>query len=372
MCSYLNTSLGLHSALQAAGVGDENASILTSTLAWIQKDGASMLASIAFAYFHGSYLDSNSKQWRLFADVANDFGFVLQILSPMLPLPLSITMCLIGITFSLVGTAGVATRMALVSHQAQRGNLADVRAKDGSQEMLVNLVALGLSVLLLSFVTDSIKYKIITASVLIFFHVYANYKAVRAVRIKTLNRPRLLILLHKWFTSTKILSVEEANKNEPLVTGAAYLPTYFPYGYSLKIGCSLTQALNSMGKAEASHQFKYLHQTFRYDNYMLLGDFQKKKMFLIYHENITPEEELEGFFVAYLCVLHFITMEKNIQFAMVDTTGMKLSTPSGDIISKVKCGSHALYQDFKEAAKEEGWKVDPLLLAPDEWRYSLT
>lgn len=34
---------------------------------------------------------------------------------------------------AIVGTAGGATRAALVQHQARRDNMADVAAKDGSQ-----------------------------------------------------------------------------------------------------------------------------------------------------------------------------------------------------------------------------------------------
>lgn len=43
---------------------------------------------------------------------------------------------------AIVGVAGGATRAALTQHQARRNNMADVAAKDGSQETAVNLVAL--------------------------------------------------------------------------------------------------------------------------------------------------------------------------------------------------------------------------------------
>lgn len=48
-----------------------------------------------------------------------------------------------------MGVAGGATRAALTQHQARRNNLADVSAKDGSQETLVNLSALIFSLILL-------------------------------------------------------------------------------------------------------------------------------------------------------------------------------------------------------------------------------
>lgn len=56
---------------------------------------------------------------------------------------------------SVVGVAGGATRAALTQHQARNNNMADVSAKDGSQETLVNLVAFICSLLLLRVVTGN-------------------------------------------------------------------------------------------------------------------------------------------------------------------------------------------------------------------------
>ena len=56
---------------------------------------------------------------------------------------------------AIVGCAGGATRAALTQHQARRNNMADVSAKDGSQETLVNLAALLVSLLLIPSVTGN-------------------------------------------------------------------------------------------------------------------------------------------------------------------------------------------------------------------------
>ena len=50
--------------------------------------------------------------------------------------------------------AGGSTRAALTLHQARRNNMADVSAKDGSQETLVNLAALVCSLLMVPIVAD--------------------------------------------------------------------------------------------------------------------------------------------------------------------------------------------------------------------------
>ena len=42
-----------------------------------------MMGRILFAWYQGSSLDSNSKMWRLYADVLNDISFFVDLLSPM-------------------------------------------------------------------------------------------------------------------------------------------------------------------------------------------------------------------------------------------------------------------------------------------------
>lgn len=51
--------------------------------------------------------------------------------------------------------AGGATRASITQHQAIKGNMADVSAKDGSQETFVNLIASVIGVFLLTVVNDA-------------------------------------------------------------------------------------------------------------------------------------------------------------------------------------------------------------------------
>ena len=46
-------------------------------------------------------------------------------------------LCVAGVGRSLVGVAGGATKAAVAQHQARGRNMADLAAKDGSQETLV-------------------------------------------------------------------------------------------------------------------------------------------------------------------------------------------------------------------------------------------
>lgn len=49
-----------------------------------------------------------------------------------------------------MGIAGGATRASITYHQAKQGNMAEISAKDGTQETVVNLIASLTSLYLLS------------------------------------------------------------------------------------------------------------------------------------------------------------------------------------------------------------------------------
>jgi len=144
-------------------------------------------------------LDANSKKWRLFADGLNDGALCLELCAPHAAAlvagvasstVVTAVLCVAGAAKAVVGMAGGATRAALTQvlryfdflpkqkkqkqntvldifisvlsfggrcaqHQSRRGNLADVSAKDGSQETLVNLAALLASLWLLPLVAQS-------------------------------------------------------------------------------------------------------------------------------------------------------------------------------------------------------------------------
>ncbi|XP_067472406.1 RUS1 family protein C16orf58 homolog isoform X2 [Thunnus thynnus] len=179
-------------------------------------DGTGMLGRILFAWRKGSKLDSEAKKWRLFADILNDIAMFMEILAPFFPAFFTLIVCTAGIFKSIVGVAGGATRAALTVHQARRDNMADISAKDGSQETLVNLAGLLVSLLLIPLVTDN---PVLTLSLFFLFtvlHLFANYKAVRSVVMETLNEARLAIVLQQYLSDRRILSPQEANLKEPV------------------------------------------------------------------------------------------------------------------------------------------------------------
>ncbi|KAK5856053.1 hypothetical protein PBY51_007674 [Eleginops maclovinus] len=216
-CSSLSGTLATQASLKGVGVGNQEATVAAATVTWLLRDGTGMLGRILFAWQKGSKLDSEAKKWRLFADVLNDIAMFMEISAPYFPACFTLIVCTAGVFKSLVGVAGGATRAALTVHQARRDNMADISAKDGSQETLVNLAGLLVSLILIPLVTDN---PILTLSLFLLFtilHLFANYKAVRAVIMETFNEARLSIVLQQYLTDKRILSPLEANQREPVL-----------------------------------------------------------------------------------------------------------------------------------------------------------
>jgi len=183
----------LHTAAQV-GVGNDAASTLAAALTWMLRDGAGMVGRIVFAWAKASSLDRDARFWRLVADVLNDAALMLDILSPAFPRAFLALVCVSSVLKAVVGVAGGATRMALTQHQARQFNHADVAAKDGSQETAVNLAALlaGLALLPAVHGQPGWVWAVFVAATLA--HIYANYRAVKAVVMESFDEQRLRLL----------------------------------------------------------------------------------------------------------------------------------------------------------------------------------
>ncbi|CAL1587668.1 unnamed protein product [Knipowitschia caucasica] len=216
-CSSLSGTLATQASLRGVGVGDQKATVAAATTTWLLRDGTGMLGRILFAWKKGTKLDSEAKKWRLFADFLNDVALFMEILAPFFPTFFLWIVCTAGVFKSIVGVAGGATRAALTVHQARRDNMADISAKDGSQETLVNLAGLLVSLLLIPLVTDNPPLTLLLFSLFTVLHLVANFKAVRSVVMETFNEERLQVVWTNFVQTGKILTPREANAVEPLL-----------------------------------------------------------------------------------------------------------------------------------------------------------
>ncbi|KAH9772397.1 protein root UVB sensitive 3 [Citrus sinensis] len=210
LSTYIRTMLSTQALLSAIGVGEKSATVIGATFQWFLRDLTGMLGGVLFTFYQGSNLDSNAKMWRLVADLMNDLGMLMDLLSPLFPSAFAFVVCLGSLSRSFTGVASGATRAALTQHFALQNNAADISAKEGSQETMATMIGMALG-MLLARITIGNPFAIwFSFLFLTMFHMYANYRAVRCLSLNSLNFQRSSILLQQFMETdqAKYLLVE--------------------------------------------------------------------------------------------------------------------------------------------------------------------
>ncbi|GIK06857.1 hypothetical protein Aspvir_002509 [Aspergillus viridinutans] len=207
-CSSIAGLLSSRAVLQGVGVGNANASPTSALLLHILQDSSGRIATILFAHRVGTALEPECKMYRLAADVFNDVAMVLDCLSPMIPAGVGRVGVLsaAGVLRALCGVAGGSSKASLSAHFARGGNLAEVNAKDSSQETIISLIGM----LVGSFVVSRVTSFAATWASLLFLltvHLGMNYAAVRAVQMTSLNRQRANIVFSTFLGSDPALDL---------------------------------------------------------------------------------------------------------------------------------------------------------------------
>ncbi|XP_043955750.1 RUS1 family protein C16orf58 homolog [Gambusia affinis] len=340
--SSLSGTLATQASLKGVGVGNQEATVAAATVTWLLRDGTGMLGRILFAWRKGSKLDSEAKKWRLFADVLNDIAMFMEILAPHFPACFTLIVCTAGIFKSIVGVAGGATRAALTVHQARRDNMADISAKDGSQETLVNLAGLLVSLLLIPLVTDN---PVLTLSLFFLFtvlHLFANYKAVRSVVMETFNEARLSIVMQQYLKDGRILSPSEANQREPV---------FLQFGKTtpIKLGVRLQDV------AQSSEE---LNLALKENNMPFLLGIRNGCICVCLGTDASVRDEIRAMCQA-ACVSNILSCP----------TALKPTRQNlWEIVHESQKQMEAHFSPFLKGVKAAGWDTERTLLDWDEWR----
>ncbi|XP_068750402.1 RUS family member 1-like [Montipora capricornis] len=375
-CSSITGTLATQAMLKGYGVGDENATALAATMTWILRSGTGMVGSILFAWIQGSNLDCNAKKWRLFADILNDASILLEMLSPNFKAYFTLLACMSSISKAIVGVAGGATRAAMTQHQARRDNMADVAAKDGSQETLVNLLALVSGLVITPMVSGNVGLTWTLFFIFTFLHLYANFRAVSSVIMETINIPRLHILVTEFLTSGLIMTPQEVSSREPVIFGVGT-------GESLKIhlGTEFTSVVKSAADFDAALPSSKQCQ------YIMKLDLSKKRnsgsIHVVLHEDSSAFDHLQSCFQA--CVLDYVLRTRpSSRKVLIDSDGSQRAMEalynfwwyekrlpmdcSWDLVALAHNFTIQAFPTFAKGLGEAGWITSRTHLGLDEWR----
>lgn len=203
--------------LEGLGVGDSSSSPTGALILKIAGDTISRIATILFAHRMGTAIEPECKFYRFLADLLNDSAQLLDLLTPALPyFPKLGVIVSAGVLRSLCGVAANASKASLSAHFALRGNLAELNAKEASQETVVSLLGILVGSLVVKVVQDrGVVWALMVG--LLGVHLLMNYWAVRAVRCRTLNRQRATVVVRGWLEWGRVLGPEEVARMESIL-----------------------------------------------------------------------------------------------------------------------------------------------------------
>uniref|UniRef100_A0A8C2QN19 RUS family member 1 n=1 Tax=Cricetulus griseus TaxID=10029 RepID=A0A8C2QN19_CRIGR len=319
--SSLSGSLATQAVLQGLGVGDAKASVSAATSTWLLKDSTGMLGRIIFAWWKGSKLDCNAKQWRLFADVLNDIAMFLEIMAPMYPIFFTMTVSI--------------------------SNLA--------KETVVNLAGLLVSLLMLPLVSDCPSLSLGCFILLTALHIYANYRAVRALVLETLNESRLQLLLKHFLQRGEVLAPASANQMEPLWTG------FWP-SLSLSLGVPLHHLVSSVFELE---QLVEGHQ----EPYLLCWNQSQNQVQVALSQVAGPEAVLRA--ATHGLVLGALQEDGPLPKELAELREQARAGPKKEswiLVRETHQVLDTLFPKFLKGLQAAGWKTEKHHLEVDEWR----
>ncbi|XP_048508030.1 RUS family member 1 isoform X2 [Athalia rosae] len=385
--STIMGTLTTHSIMQGVGVGDTSATALAAAITWILKDGTGMIGRILFAWWNGPSLDAQCKKWRLFADILNDCAMGIELTLPYFSNHSMVILCVSTGMKSIVGVAGSATRAALTQHQALQNNLADVSAKDGSQETFVNLIASFVGILVLSNIGDG-RYVMELFVLLATVHLYANYRAVKALCLNSLNEDRLALIIRNYLINQSIPGPSEVNKIESvLLCGNS---TEKMFGFEIKMGVSLQSVFKN--RIINPDDLQLLSNLFRNRKYLIIMDVKQKTIFVPIAKDSQSSEVLQAYFHA--CIYGLITYmtlrwpidillkarsyEPSYPLMRIYLLNKKYPSRSNRALARIPVEIILATEDiiskefrlFEAALKNSAWLTNTNLLPVGQWRGS--
>jgi hypothetical protein len=338
MCSYLRGMLCTQAFLVGAGVGKESASATSAAVQWFFKDGLGMLGGMLFAWSRATNFGTDVKKWRFFADCINDVGLTIDMVAPLFPSVFLLLASLGSVCRAMCGVAAGSTRAALSTHFARRSNVSDISAKEGIQETAVTLCGLVLGI----WVANALEHQQL-ASWLIFvsltaLHVFANYRALAALKLRSLNRQRASLVIDEFLRTGKVSSPAQVAARERIFWFGAMAAG----GSRIELGASL-DALAVASPAELS---RAASQALEPDAYVLAPARQNAgSLAVALREGASSRAVLGALF-------HAMALQ---------TRGASAASDTGQLASEFA----ALWAELPE----RGWDAEQVYLEEGEWRF---
>lgn len=332
LSTYLRGTLAVRALLAGFGVGDSTTTAVAGALGWIVRDGSAMIGSLVFAWCAATEFGRHVRQWRLFADVVNDIGLTLNMLAPMFGRRGFLLVTCMGSVFaSMCTVSAVATKASISEFFAKENNLADCVAKEGTQETAVKIFGLiGGFLIVRWFGSSSTGFVWLIFIMLTVLHLYANTRAVAALKFDFINECRFRILFEAFRDGrTDTMTIKRVAETEPL------LPSWrTPY---VLMGQRLTHLPQSLHHDLLTNAMGACNET---ESTYLILCYTSDMLHVMLRPAATHLDMLKARFHA----------------------------------ECLRCGSRTFdeieWMKFKDALQQHGWVIETNLLSVGLWRYN--
>lgn len=252
LTSYVRGVITTQILLEGVGVGSSDASSSAAALSWVLRDGIGMLATLLFAYEYADAFEVNTKEWRLFADVCNNIGLTLDMMVSIFPSYFAMLTGLSACSKACCGLIAGATKARISAHFAVAGHLADVTAKESTQETAVTLVGLVVGMVCTRVLDTGVRQRWMLFIFLLFLHQWANYMLIRTLVFDTLNPQKCYLLAAPYFhidgsksadsSAERLACPLKISQQETLIR-----PLYLAY-YGPQLGVSIRSLVDTLNK----------------------------------------------------------------------------------------------------------------------------
>lgn len=303
--------------------------------------------------------------YRLLADILNDIAFILDCLSPIFTKPLQvIVLSFSSILRALCGVAAGSAKASLSAHFAKWGNLGELNAKDSSQETVISLLGMLVGSLVVSWVTSPVATWT-TLILLLSIHLEMNRRAVRAVKMRTMNRQRAT-LVYNHLCKGQIPTPREIAAQERILEWDGVLrgPKQEILGHCC-MGASMSQLITSMSVSQKRKTMSSLIpesllenilKVFSTKEYLIwsAGSIRSTDLIVVIKKDATPVDLL----VAWWQALEIVRMADLRKEGSRVRFGEKRLGSDIELLSHTKTSAESLLRKYQVELKDKGWDMD--------------
>ena len=204
------------------------------------------------------------------------------------------TLCVSNACRAVCGVSGGSSKAILSSHFAKAGNIGELNAKDSSQETVVSLIGMWIGGLIVSNVHGTIETWCCLIPLLA-LHLWANWKAVKSVRLTSLNNNRALILFRSLLQG-QTKDMNQVGTEESILGWGHLLRSQRDV---FRAGVSVSEFLHRLPGGDKDETRKYktfvqLVEVFGEEDYLLWCDLQMQSGIVLLKESAIGETQAKA------------------------------------------------------------------------------